>query len=396
MTDHQLIARQNVRVFYLIEIVSSLIFIIPVWVAYELQYINLVQLAVIEAIIQGSQLFLELPTGALADLWGKRTTIILGYTASLLAGLVYAFSRNFETFIIYALVLGLGQALISGAREAWIYDSLKAADRESDYTKVTSKGSLIFQLGIAFATLTGGLFGSISIMIPIYLNIFIHLFTLLVFIFAREPRIDTQKFTLKNYLLQTKMGIQEIKKTPHSLRISLFYIAVGGITWASMMIFNATLLTQMGFTATEFGITVATIRIINSLVLFGAISLGKIFNQQRPYLFLSILLIISYLPGLWLTKLLTIFAVAGSIFGSTFRWIVLGKLVNREFSSQNRATAISTLSMAISIIVVILSLLSGPIMAQFDGAKTMYTFMGILSLVFILPLGYSLSRSTRN
>lgn len=391
MTNSQ-IANQNIKINYLASVTSSLLFLIPVWVAYELQYISLLQVPIIEAIIQGSQLLLELPTGALADLWGKRTTIIIGYLISTLGGVIYAYSRSYEAFILYALVTGLGAALISGAREAWLYDSLKAAGREDEYGKVSSKGSLIFQIGIAFATITGGVLGSFNLIYPIIASAIVSGLTTILFVFAQEPAIDTEVFTLKNYLRQTKMGISEIRKSNHVLAISLFYISVGGISWAAMMVFNAALMTQIGFTALEFGITLATIRIINSLVLFSALHFNRVFNQHQPFLFISLIMLISYLPGLYLTKFLTIFAIMGSVFSSTFRNIVLSRLVNQEFSSKNRATAISTLSMAVSIIVVILSLISGPIMARFDGAKGMFTFMGILTLLFTLPLALRLRR----
>jgi MFS family permease len=391
MTNSQ-IAQRNVNIHYLSNFTDSRVFIIPVWVVYELQYITLAQLTLVEAIIQGSQLFLELPTGALADLWGKRTTVLLGYLISITAGIAYALSRSFDSFLIYALLAGLGAALISGAREAWLYDSLKAADRENDYSKVTSKGSLIFQIGIAVATISGGVLGSVNILYPIIANVLAIAVTATIFFFAKEPKIDTEVFTLKNYLRQTRMGLAEIKKSSHVLAISLFYIGVGGISWAAMMVFNATLMTQTGFSALEFGITLASIRILNSVILFTALKYNRLFNPQKPFLFISLIMLVSYLPGIYLTKFLTIFAISGSVFSSTFRNIILSRLVNLEYSSKNRATAISTLSMVISIIVVLLSLISGPIMSHFDGAKTMFTFMGILSLISVFPLAIHLHR----
>jgi len=393
MTNQQ-IANHNIKVNYISNTVSSLLFLIPVWVAYELQYISLLQIPIIEAIIQGSQLILELPTGALADLWGKRTTVIFGYIISAIASVIYALSRSYDSFIIYALIMGLGQALVSGAREAWLYDSLKAADREDEFTKISSKGGLMFQIGIATATVLGGIMGSIHILIPIIATAVTACISTLLFVFAKEPTIDTQKFTLKNYLTQTKMGVMEITKTKRILAVSLFYIGVGGISWASMMVFNATLLTNIGFTALEFGITLASIRVINSLILFGALHFNKLFDQHQPYIFITIIMLASYLPGIFLNKFAAIFAVAGSVFTSTFRWSVLGKLVNQEFASRNRATAISTLSMAISLIVVFLSLVSGPIMSNFYGIKGMFTGMGLLTLFLLSPLALRLSRKS--
>lgn len=390
-SQDKVIAKRNVWVSYGSNIPGSLIFLIPVWVAYELQYISLGQLPIIEAVIQGTQTILELPTGALADLWGKRMTVVVGYAISTLASTVYVFSRSFESFLAYAIILGIGQAFVSGAREALIYDSLKAAGREDEFAKVAAKASLIFQIGLAVATLAGGLLGSISLILPIGLSAVMALLNMVVFTFALEPRIDTEKFTLKNYVRQTRMGFREIFKSKYVRDVSIFYILVGGITWAAMMIFNATLLTQLGYSASQFGWTVAAIRIINGIVLFGALSKSRWFDGQTTFVFIAMVMLASYLPGWWLTKSWAALAVAGSIFASTFRWVVLGKVVNRVYESRNRATAISTLSMAVAIMVVLLAVASGPIMERW-GIKIMFTGLGLLTLGGILPLGIRIAK----
>ena len=66
--------------------------------------------------------------------------------------------------------------------------------------------------------------------------------------------------------------------------------------------------------------------------------------------------------------------------------------MNEHYESRHRATALSTLSMLVSLGVVILAVISGPIMNTFGGVKAMYTVLGIVSLLVVLPLGVQIQR----
>lgn len=378
---------RNEKVFYITEFLGGLIFHMPVWVAYELQFISLPQLAIIEAIKQGSQLLSELPTGAIADLLGKRASVIIGRITSILGLFMYAFSTNFNTFVVVAIIAGIGDSFVSGAKEALIYDSLKEDNRHELYPKISAKASLIFQLSFAAAILLGGLLSLWGYTMAIFASLGAEVVAFITSFWFIEPSIDTEKFTLPRYIKQFNNGFKELFKSPYVRDISLFYICVGGITWSAMMIFNTSLLTTIGYTTFQIGLIVATIRIINSTILFGTLHLKSIITKRRAYLFFPIAMILCYLPGIFLSKELAVIAVALSIFASSARWVILGSYVNEHYSSQNRATALSSLSMLIALAVVSSAILSSFIMNFFGGVRAMYTFLGLLSIIFVLPLG---------
>jgi len=112
----------------------------------------------------------------------------------------------------------------------------------------------------------------------------------------------------------------------------------------------------------------------------------KIFNHRNTFIFFPILMIMSMLPGVFLDGIWGIPTVAGVMMASTARWILLAKYTNEVYDSKYRATAISTLSMAIGLISVIVTSGSGPIMANYGGARTMFTLLGMVSAVTIIPL----------
>jgi MFS family permease len=386
------LSTRNEKIYYISECFNGLIFHMPVWVAFELQYITLAQIAIIEAIVQGVQLLSELPTGAVADLLGKKASVIIGRIIVLVSIFMYASSHSFHDFILYAIIAGIGDSFISGAKEALIYDSLKQDGREEHYPKVASKASLFFQLSFAAAILTGGILSLWGYEMAIYASAAAYSAALVLSFWYKEPKIDTEKFTFVRYIRQFRRGFHEIFKTPYIRDISLFYVGVGGITWAAMMIYNTSLLTTIGYSAFYIGIIVASIRLFNSSVLFGALHLKTIVTKRRAYLFFPIAMMLCYLPGIFLTKEFAVAAVAISIFASSARWVILGGYVNEHYESKNRATAISTLSMLISLTVVAFALISTPVMEYFGGVKAMYTVLGIATVLTVLPLGIRIRR----
>jgi len=388
------IAEHNIRIITWNNIFLGMVFVVPVWVAYELQYLTMTQFALIEVIIMSSQLLLELPTGAVADIFGRKFSVTLGRFITAAGLFVYLIARSFPAFIIYALLTGLGAALESGAAEALLYDSLKEDGREGEFDKVISRVGFIFQISLAAAIITGGILGSVNIMIPIVLYMAVWVVSGFISLKLIEPHVDSVKFSLKSYVSQIRTGVGELTKNPAIKDISLFYVMVGGITWVCQMVFNMTIITEIGHTALEAGIVLAVVRLLNSAALFKAIGVGNFLTPKRVYIMFPVFMTLALIPGILLGKWIVFLAVALLSFSSSARWQILGKYTNEHFSSSKRATAVSALSMGVGILYTAIVLLSGPVMDNFGGAKAVFTLLGVLSLFTILPLGIKLSKQS--
>jgi len=83
------------------------------------------QIALLFSIFMISLALLEIPTGAISDLFGHKTSIFWGIIIESLYFLIFALSRNFFFFAIGMLVAALGIALQSGAISSLIYEILK-------------------------------------------------------------------------------------------------------------------------------------------------------------------------------------------------------------------------------------------------------------------------------
>lgn len=65
----------------------------------------------------------EVPSGYIADIWGRRRAILLGSAINAIGFFSLLWADSFADFLLYELLLGLGFSLISGADLALLYDS---------------------------------------------------------------------------------------------------------------------------------------------------------------------------------------------------------------------------------------------------------------------------------
>lgn len=352
----------------------------------------------IEIIIFASQLILELPTGAFADLVGKKPTIFFGMMISGISYIVFGLSDSYSDLIISALLIGLGASLTSGAKEAFLFDTLKQVGKEDTFDKISSKLNVVFQAGMATATLAGGFLSLIHFRLPPIATGFAMILGSFLVLSLFEPVIDSEKFTLINYVKQTKIGFMELFKSKYSTLLSIFYGLIGGITFSIQIVFTKVILTELLFTDIQMGIIFSIIRIVNGLLLFFLINKTNLLTRKRSLQLFALLIPISLLPGFLFSKEIVLPFIFLMMILSTARWSLLGKYTNDIFSSKNRATAISSLSIFTGLVYIIVMAISGPIMEKYNGSKMLFTIIGIISVFVITPLGIYLSKmkSTKN
>ena len=72
---------------------------IGVWVLIWTKYLDFTQIAAIYSISLIWSTILELPTGALADMIGRKKTVIIGRIINVVANVIYLFANNFPLFL---------------------------------------------------------------------------------------------------------------------------------------------------------------------------------------------------------------------------------------------------------------------------------------------------------
>ena len=128
------------------------------WVALlALRGFSLLQIGMLESIFHIVSLCFELPSGVVADVFGRRKTLIASQMASLISGTLMIFSTGFATTALALGCSALSYNLASGTREALAYDSLKQNGDEGFYARFSSTEMMLYRITNSTATLCAGL-----------------------------------------------------------------------------------------------------------------------------------------------------------------------------------------------------------------------------------------------
>ena len=81
------------------------------------------------ALFTAGMVLFEVPTGVVADTWGRRISYLLGSltlaVSTILYWLAWQMQAPFWAWAVTSVLLGLGFTFFSGATEAWLVDALK-------------------------------------------------------------------------------------------------------------------------------------------------------------------------------------------------------------------------------------------------------------------------------
>lgn len=113
----------------------------------------------------GTVLF-EVPTGVVADAWGRKASYVIG-TLTLLVStalylLMWQIKAPFLGWAITSMLLGLGFTFFSGATEAWLVDALKFNDYEEDLDPVFARGQIVAGAAMLSGSVAGGYIAQIA------------------------------------------------------------------------------------------------------------------------------------------------------------------------------------------------------------------------------------------
>lgn len=380
---------RNLRLFNWLSFFTGLIFVIPIWVAFERRILSFTQMALIEAIASFVIIALEMPTGALADLIGRRRTIIFGLIIRGLGNVYLGFASNFFMFCFGYFFCSIGTVFVSGADTALAFDSLKELKKENDYPKFAAKNGLFHRSAIIIATLFGGLFYRLWPGLPYAGQGIMEILSAIFVLKMVEPKIDTVKFTLKNYLSQTKTGFQQLFQNSYVTRLTLYYTLVAGITWSCLYYFNQPFATDLGFSEVGLGYLFSAIYLLTTTLIYWLTSKGVILlNKTKVFLGFPVIMIISFIPGIFANKIIGSLLLFGITLAGSARFSILDRFTNAEYESKYRATASSSLNMLVSLFYVIIVGISGKLQDLYS-TKLIFTLLGLIS-IGILPVAFNL------
>jgi len=367
----------NIAKIYLYRFLNEFWVIAPILIPYyQSNGLNPTQIFTVQAAYALSILFMEIPSGYLADVIGRKRTMMLG-SLFLPAGLlIYVGFGSFVPFVIAEFVVAVANSMRSGADSALLYDSLLMIDQKGRYHHTEGRSFFYARIGCSISAVLGGLLALISLRLPFYLNLLSALLILPVVMSLREPeqeRLRTGKKPFQDILRIFLFSFRH----PLMRHLILFcaLITTMGIVgiWSYFLYY-----TRLGISVGWFGVLFALFQFLSAagsrhadgilrragfprtLMLFGLISIN----------FLLLSLVES--PAMILVILLNAY-----LWGSSFPFFLTR--MNDLIDSKIRATVLSVANMVRSLLFVILAPLFGAIVnaRSLSGA---YLFLGILGI----------------
>lgn len=117
---------------YIGDIITNSFFIFPAF--YLLYFMNigfsLVQISFLFSAMGIATIIFEIPTGAIADKYGRKFSVLLGaFLSSILIISIY-FVNNYTPLLIIFFLLGIVETFHSGAGESWVYDLIQKTNKK--------------------------------------------------------------------------------------------------------------------------------------------------------------------------------------------------------------------------------------------------------------------------
>ncbi|HEV2237242.1 MAG TPA: MFS transporter [Ktedonobacterales bacterium] len=129
----------------------------------EVAHLNPLQLVLVGTMLESVAFVLQVPTGALADVYGRRRAIILGMALVGVGFAIEGLVPNFAVILATQVIWGAGATFMDGALEAWIADEVGEARVGAAFFR----GSQVEQLGALAGAGVSVVLASVRLNLPI-------------------------------------------------------------------------------------------------------------------------------------------------------------------------------------------------------------------------------------
>lgn len=153
--------------YYLFEATRNAHLSGPVWVLFLLSRgISYSGIGLLDAAFSVTILLAELPTGYVGDRIGRRRALLIGTAGGAVGSIAFAFGRSLPTLLVVYVLLAVSQTFSSGSDSAWLYETLETRLDGDEFARVRGRGRALGLATGGVAALAGGVLGSVNLAWP--------------------------------------------------------------------------------------------------------------------------------------------------------------------------------------------------------------------------------------
>jgi MFS family permease len=377
---------RDLRLLYLFSFLKNLMLFGAVAVPFYLEWggLDYTRMFLLEGAFSLFVFLLEVPTGTIADRFGRKWSLVVGSLFSGAAFMMFGLVRSYPLFFVANFLCAIGGACISGADQALLYDRLLVAGRAEDGGRVLARYQAFGTAGIMVGFVLGSFLAGCgllprprSLALVFFASGVAFLLAAVPLLFLREPA-RTEK--LHHPLREGLDGMRTLL-APGELRRLAFNYATISATGFFMFWFYQSLAAEAAVPLAGYGVLGAGLNLLGMLLLWKVAALEARLGLGRLLLGTALVLALCYLA-------LAFFRPAGFALPAAFvivgmkllREPLLTDLINQRIGSRRRATLLSGVSMLERGVVFVLYPLVG--LAADHSLSLAFAGLGALSLLF--------------
>jgi MFS family permease len=370
---------KNIVRLYGIKISKWFNLVMPVVVLfYQDNGMGMHEIFILKSIYSLAIVVFELPSGWLADVWGRKKTLLLGAVLGSAGFLMYSFSYGFWAFVAAEIVLGAGHSFVSGADSAMLYESLKADKKSDRYVKHEGRITSAGNFAEALAGIAAGFLAAISLRTPFYFQFIVASMAIPAAITLKEPLVQAT-----THMHSIKRMVGAIKNTlwkETDLRVAILLSAATGtatltFAWLVQPFFKA-----IGLPVEWFGILWTALNLSVGVSSAFAYRFEGRLNRKKEVFLIVVLLTLGYLfSGMAILReglvfLFVFYLVRG------LATVIFKNYINLYTPSEIRATILSVRNFIIRISFAVIGPLLGW-MTDHISLKMAFILAGFIYLV---------------
>lgn len=365
--------------------ITSVLFVV------QILKLNLVQFSLLESIYMFAQFFSEIPSGILGDMFQNKKVVLSGLLFSVLTPLITISTLFLPRSLVFPVLVlsfgleGVANALTSGADDALFYEGIRNDGAENSYGKIRGNMQLISSIILGLATAVGGYLFTLNVKMPyLFQSVFLLGAISIIAVTKEQKKIATSKNEEKesySSMLKSILSVfKDMVHSPNILFLFIFMIIITAVVNAIFMLLP-NYLSQLGFDASANGSVFMLFSFAGGLVATQAYRLIKLKFSTLTILIASILLAST---GLQLQSNRYLFLLGAGLLYITLDILdpVVMQMLNLWVGDQSRATFISGLSFATSLVTMIINPIIGAIVQSY-GTIIMLTSTTVVTVVLI-------------
>lgn len=378
--------------FLIYRLLTNLWFVSAVWLYFYRIFITDGEVGILDGMAFAIGLIAEVPSGSLADKFGRANMVKIG---QLLAGsgiLIQAFGSSFVPFAVGQAILMIGVSFVSGADEALFFDKLQFKQASTDWRKLVTKGSQVALIGSMFATIIGGWLHTFDPRVPWIITGLSFLGSVLIIWPITEAKVvkNKQKFLteLREQVVSIRSGFAEFLTKKLFLYVPIIVIVQGLFYTAGWGLLRLVLLDRFHFSPFAGSLVIATSSLITVGILAFMNKHAERLSEKKVITLISVVAGISLLFSIADIGMWGYLVILALYVGEHVLYPFMSEVLNYRTTADQRATVLSVSSFLRTLPYVILAPIIGYLNTQnkLEYFLIFWTFLIGVAVIFYLSL----------